>query len=115
MVEYMASFSEPTRRWFTRVFGAPTEAQTLAWPAIAGGGDVLVIAPTGSGKTLAAFLAAIDRVIAGMAAREGTPPHGESAAKPAGRRGKAKRGVRILYISPLKALEIGRASCRERV
>ena len=106
MVEYMASFSEPTRRWFTRVFGAPTEAQTLAWPAIAGGGDVLVIAPTGSGKTLAAFLAAIDRVIAGMAAREGTPPHGESAAKPAGRRGKAKRGVRILYISPLKALGV---------
>lgn len=106
MVEYMASFSEPTRRWFTRVFGAPTEAQTLAWPAIAGGGDVLVIAPTGSGKTLAAFLAAIDRIIAGMVAREGTPPHGESAAKPAGRRGKAKRGVRILYISPLKALGV---------
>lgn len=103
MVECMASFSEPTRRWFTRVFGAPTEAQTLAWPAIAAGGDVLVIAPTGSGKTLAAFLAAIDRIIAGLAA-PAADADAAAAAAPAKRRGRAKRGVRILYVSPLKAL-----------
>lgn len=128
MVECMASFSEPTRRWFSRVFGAPTEAQTLAWPAIAAGGDVLVIAPTGSGKTLAAFLAAIDRVIAGMAS-DAVANIGDDAAaakqavkttqpektaqptksKQSGRKKgfrKAKRGVRILYISPLKALGV---------
>ena len=34
------------------------------WPAIAGGGHVLIQAPTGSGKTLAAFLSAIDRLTA---------------------------------------------------
>ena len=60
---------------------APTPAQELGWPAIAGGGHVLIQAPTGSGKTLAAFLLGIDRL-------NETP--GE--------------GLRLLYVSPLKAL-----------
>jgi ATP-dependent Lhr-like helicase len=74
-------FSPATRTWFERAFAAPTPAQTLGWPAIAGGGHVLIQAPTGSGKTLAAFLLGIDRL-------NETP--GE--------------GLRLLYISPLKAL-----------
>ncbi len=77
----LASFSPATRAWFERAFVAPTPAQALGWPAIAGGGHVLIQAPTGSGKTLAAFLSAIDRLTA-------TP--GE--------------GLRLLYVSPLKAL-----------
>src|SRR6266536_2037470 len=64
---------------------APTPAQVGAWEAIAGGGNVLVVAPTGSGKTLAAFLEAIDRLAA-------APPV------------DPKRRLRVLYISPLKAL-----------
>ena len=75
------TLSPRTRAWFERAFGAPTPAQELAWPAIAGGGHVLVQAPTGSGKTLAAFLLGLDRL-------NDTP--GE--------------GMRLLYVSPLKAL-----------
>ena len=63
--------------------GEPTEVQERAWPAIARGDHVLVSAPTGTGKTLAAFLWGIDRLVTG--------------AWPAGK-------VRILYVSPLKAL-----------
>ena len=80
-MEALASFSEKTRAWFERSFAAPTPAQALGWPAIARGSSVLIQAPTGSGKTLAAFLSGIDRL-------------NESPGE----------GLRLLYISPLKAL-----------
>ncbi|MCW5890176.1 MAG: DEAD/DEAH box helicase [bacterium] len=80
-----ARFSPATRAWFASAFAAPTPAQTQAWAAIAEGAHVLVSAPTGSGKTLAAFLWAIDR----LAAAPPTLP-----------------GVRLLYVSPLKALAV---------
>ncbi|HUG65002.1 MAG TPA: DEAD/DEAH box helicase [Gaiellaceae bacterium] len=73
--------SPVTRKWFERAFEGPTPAQELGWPAISGGGHVLIQAPTGSGKTLAAFLLGLDRL-------NETP--GE--------------GLRLLYVSPLKAL-----------
>ncbi|HPY25648.1 MAG TPA: DEAD/DEAH box helicase, partial [Mycobacterium sp.] len=79
----LSGFSEPTRRWFSGTFAAPTPAQAQAWAAIAAGEHTLVIAPTGSGKTLAAFLSAIDRLTA-----------------------EPGSGTRVLYISPLKALAI---------
>ena len=60
----LASFTPQVRDWFTRSFERPTEAQAQAWPAIAGGENVLVSAPTGSGKTLAAFLWGLDRLVA---------------------------------------------------
>src|SRR5437867_8420808 len=84
--EPLASFNPATRAWFEATFQTPTRAQELAWPAIALGESVLVLAPTGSGKTLAAFLAAIDRLMFSPASR-----------KPA---------TRVLYISPLKALAV---------
>jgi ATP-dependent Lhr-like helicase len=74
-------FSAPTRAWFERAFAEPTPAQTLGWPPIVAGGHVLIQAPTGSGKTLAAFLCGIDRL-------NGAPGD----------------GLRLLYVSPLKAL-----------
>ena len=80
-MEALGSLSPKTRAWFERAFAGPTPAQELAWPAIATGAHVLVQAPTGSGKTLAAFLQGIDRL-------NETP--GE--------------GLRLLYVSPLKAL-----------
>ncbi|MGA9762517.1 MAG: crosslink repair DNA glycosylase YcaQ family protein, partial [Gaiellaceae bacterium] len=80
-MDALASFSDQTRAWFERSFAAPTPAQELGWPAIASGKSVLIQAPTGSGKTLAAFLSGIDRLNASP---------GE--------------GLRLLYISPLKAL-----------
>ena len=69
--------------WFRATFGTPTPPQRLGWPAIAAGQNTLIFAPTGSGKTLAAFLACLDHLWR-------TP--------------RRARGVRILYISPLKAL-----------
>ncbi len=79
----MDTFSPATRTWFTQSFAHPTPVQAQGWPKIAAGQHSLLIAPTGSGKTLAAFLWCIDRLIR---APERTP------------------GVKVLYISPLKAL-----------
>lgn len=79
----LSIFHPLVRAWFTEEVGAPTEVQQRAWPGIASGSHVLVSAPTGTGKTLAAFLWGIDRLATGV--------------WPAGK-------VRILYVSPLKAL-----------
>ena len=80
----LAPFSEPTRTWFADAFEAPTRAQALGWAAIGAGRHTLIHAPTGSGKTLAAFLWTLDRLA--------------SQPRP------TSRTVRVLYISPLKAL-----------
>ena len=80
----LAPFSEATRTWFGEAFAEPTPAQALGWPAISGGSHTLIHAPTGSGKTLAAFLWCLDRLMTEA------PP--------------ARKTVRVLYISPLKAL-----------
>ena len=84
-------FSRSVHRWFADAFGAPTAVQAEAWQAIARGENALVIAPTGSGKTLAAFLWAIDAL---MGEKARVAEAGE----------KWIRGVRVLYVSPLKAL-----------
>jgi len=78
-------FTPAVADWFTRAFDGPTKVQTQAWPLIAAGEHVLISAPTGSGKTLAAFLYGLDRLAANP-----LPD-------------KQKR-VRLLYVSPLKAL-----------
>ncbi len=80
-----------TRRWFSGAFERPTPAQVRAWESIADGDDTLVIAPTGSGKTLAAFLWAIDSLTR-------SPADGSAA--------EHRTGVKVLYISPLKALGV---------
>lgn len=99
MYECLNLFAEPTRNWFTSAFGEPTPAQRQAWPAIASGSNVLVVAPTGSGKTLAAFLSAIDGLM--QAGRPATGTANTDQKRPARR-----HGVTVLYISPLKALAV---------
>ncbi len=84
----LAPFSAPVRRWFEASFEGPTPAQAGGWEAISGGDNALICAPTGSGKTLASFLWGIDKL-----ARAG-----EDGGKPLG------TGVRLVYVSPLKAL-----------
>jgi ATP-dependent Lhr-like helicase len=79
----LAPFSAATRRWFEASFEGPTPAQAGGWAAIAGGDNALICAPTGSGKTLASFLWGIDR----LSRATEKPP-----------------GVRLVYVSPLKAL-----------
>src|ERR1700730_17095123 len=76
-------FLPPVQHWFRRTLGEPTPVQRQGWPAIAAGKSTLLLAPTGSGKTLAAFLACLD----GLWRQDPLP-----------------RGLRVLYISPLKAL-----------
>src|SRR5437879_1025579 len=76
-------FLPPVAEWFRDALGEPTPAQRQGWPAIVAGRHTLVLAPTGSGKTLAAFLACLDGLW---------------------RQSPLPRGVQVLYISPLKAL-----------
>ncbi|MDF5754049.1 ATP-dependent helicase [Spongiactinospora sp. TRM90649] len=99
-------FTDLTRRWFAGAFAAPTAAQEGAWESIARGDNTLVVAPTGSGKTLAAFLWSIDRLAAEQLTgpREAAPPSNRG--KERGKDGKAARGCRVLYVSPLKALAV---------
>ena len=92
-------FSPATRTWFLDAFPTgPTPVQERAWTAIGRGENALVIAPTGSGKTLASFLSAIDRL-----GRE--PVAEEKGTEVAAGGAQAETdGVRVLYVSPLKAL-----------
>jgi ATP-dependent Lhr-like helicase len=73
--------------WFLAALGEPTRAQLQGWEAIRQGRHTLIAAPTGSGKTLAAFLTAIDALVCDGAAS-----------------GHLVDEVRVLYVSPLKAL-----------
>ena len=81
-----ARFHPVVREWFTTGIGTPTDAQLRGWEAIAAGRHTLIAAPTGSGKTLAAFLTAIDELVE------------------EGQRGPLPDEVRVVYVSPLKAL-----------
>jgi ATP-dependent helicase Lhr and Lhr-like helicase len=87
-------FHPVVQRWWETRFAdpagevlPPTEAQLEGWKAIRRGDDTLIAAPTGSGKTLAAFLTAIDELF-----REGLET------------GELPDEVRVIYVSPLKAL-----------
>src|SRR5262245_63192925 len=89
-----SDFHPVVERWWSTRFAEadgsvlpPTEAQVDGWRAIRRGDNTLIAAPTGSGKTLAAFLTAIDELL-----REGLE------------RGELPDEVRVIYVSPLKAL-----------
>src|SRR5262245_6651954 len=79
-------FHPVTAEWFGQALGEPTSAQRRGWSAIRDGRHTVIAAPTGSGKTLAAFLIALDDLLKdGFAA-----PLADA--------------VRVVYVSPLKAL-----------
>jgi ATP-dependent helicase Lhr and Lhr-like helicase len=83
-------FHPAVATWFARRFPAgPSAPQEQGWPLIAEGSDTLIAAPTGSGKTLAGFLVAID-----------------SAYRAAARGEDTAGAVRVVYVSPLKALAV---------
>src|SRR5512135_3338093 len=80
----LALFAPATADWFRSAFESPTPAQVQGWASIAAGAHTLIHAPTVSGKTLAAFLWCLDRL----------------ARQPR----QSKPSVRVLSVSPLKAL-----------
>jgi ATP-dependent Lhr-like helicase len=82
----LSTFHPIVARWFEQALGEPTRAQQQAWAAIREGRNTLVAAPTGSGKTLAAFLTILDDLFQ------------------AGLRTPLPDEVRVVYVSPLKAL-----------
>src|SRR6185369_6509417 len=79
-------FHPVIERWFSETLGSPTTVQQRGWEAIREGRHTLIAAPTGSGKTLAAFLTALDELFV------------ESLTAP------LPDEVRVVYVSPLKAL-----------
>jgi ATP-dependent Lhr-like helicase len=82
----LREFHPVVRRWFTETLGTPSAPQLGGWPAIASGGNALILAPTGTGKTLAAFLWELNALIT------------------AGLERPLANAIHLLYISPLKAL-----------
>ena len=82
----LAAFHPLVQQWFRETLGEPTAAQRRGWESIRSGRHTLIAAPTGSGKTLAAFLSALDALF--RASLEGPLPD----------------EVRVVYVSPLKAL-----------
>ncbi|PVX26313.1 MAG: ATP-dependent helicase [Candidatus Bathyarchaeum sp.] len=77
-------FVKPVRRLVEeKGFKTPTETQEKAIPKILEGKNVLVISPTATGKTESAVLPVLDMLLR-------TP--------------ERERGIKILYITPLKAL-----------
>ncbi|MFT6318608.1 MAG: ATP-dependent Lhr-like helicase [Candidatus Azotimanducaceae bacterium] len=79
----LSLFNRQIADWFSETYGEPTDIQQQAWPRIANKEHLLITAPTGSGKTLTAFLWAINQFVTGELDTGAT---------------------RVLYISPLKAL-----------
>src|SRR5205809_7748310 len=82
----LSAFHPIIARWFSETLGEPTPAQRQGWSAIGERRHTLIAAPTGSGKTLAAFLTALDDLF-----QEGL-------------RAPLPDEVRVVYVSPLKAL-----------
>ncbi len=83
MPSALSQFHPLIQDWFASKYQQPTDIQAKSWPLIASNQNVLITAPTGSGKTLTAFLWAINQLVTGQWPTERT---------------------RVLYISPLKAL-----------
>jgi ATP-dependent Lhr-like helicase len=83
MQKALSIFHPLVQSWFQNRFKCETDIQAKAWPVIAKGHHVLITAPTGSGKTLTAFLWALDQLITGKL---------------------GKGATRVMYVSPLKAL-----------
>lgn len=84
--ECLNGFSPVIRDWFLKYIGEPSEPQRKGWPEITSGKNVLLCAPTGSGKTFAAFLKCLDWIYTLK------------------QLSTKNTGIRIVYISPLKAL-----------
>jgi len=80
--EVLRMLARPVSQAFLEKFGVLTEPQIESIPKILGGANLLLMAPTGTGKTEAALLPALSKMML-------SPSRG---------------GVRLLYVTPLRAL-----------
>lgn len=79
----------PVEAWFTRRGWRPFEFQRAAWRAYLAGESGLIHAPTGVGKTLAVWMGPL---LEALASTDGAV------------RGRGAPGLRVLWITPLRAL-----------
>ena len=78
--------SKPVRKALATIgFSEPTLPQTLVFPAILEGKNVLLIAPTGAGKTEAVLLPIFSKLVEKQKSHE-------------------QKGIQVIYITPLRAL-----------
>ena len=79
-----ASLAKPVRKMLVEFgFEKPTLPQTMAFPQILAGKNVLLIAPTGTGKTEAVLLPIFSKLV---------------------QQREESKGIQVIYISPLRAL-----------
>jgi ATP-dependent Lhr-like helicase len=77
--------AKPVRKALAELgFSEPTLPQTLAFPLVLEGKNVLLIAPTGTGKTEAALLPVFSRLVE--------------------QKNQEQKGIQLIYITPLRAL-----------
>ncbi len=81
----------PIETWFARQGWTPMPFQLQAWGAYLAGESGLIQVPTGSGKTYAAVMGPIAELLAEAGWHADQP-------------GSAPQGLRILYLTPLRAL-----------
>lgn len=117
----LEKFHPLVRSWFVNTFGTPSPPQAQGWIPISEGKHTLIVAPTGSGKTLAAFLWCINQLVnekfsygdvIASSNEVGTKQSPKSNKRLLRHpehnigipRNDTETGVKVLYISPLKAL-----------
>jgi ATP-dependent Lhr-like helicase len=81
----------PIKAWFSQQGWTPMAFQRQAWQAYLAGESGLIQVPTGSGKTYAAVMGPIAELLAEAGWSPGSP-------------GTSPPGLRLLYLTPLRAL-----------
>ncbi|MBM5790603.1 MAG: ligase-associated DNA damage response DEXH box helicase [Cyanobacteria bacterium M_surface_10_m1_298] len=103
----MSTVLAPIEAWFAQQGWTPMAFQRQCWQAYLEGESGLLQVPTGSGKTYAAVMGPIAELL-GTAAGDDAPAQrqGRKPLHPQGRptRGAPPKGLRLLVITPLRAL-----------
>ncbi|MBP1993308.1 DEAD/DEAH box helicase [Paenibacillus eucommiae] len=97
-------FHPVLEKWFIAHFKKPTAVQIEAWRQIGEGSHTLISSPTGSGKTLAALLPCLDRIAKSKLSFLESSSENRLENSTKNKSFGYKPGVRVLYVTPLKAL-----------
>ena len=90
-------FEQPLTQWFAAHGWKPAPFQREVWRRYRDGQSGLLVTPTGSGKTLAMIGGPLLQALAEL-------PAGDKESRPSKRRSSATAHVRVLWITPLRAL-----------